>query len=148
MLLVWLKFSTASWRKLTLSFFCISTAPHFTFPKHPPALAHSHTLVCLVNMHLHTAVSHRHSVVGQRVTGHLAVIGAAGGGKRAHMAGIEWVSSLVWSAEVTTTEIRLILMQHHEMASNRWMTFQFCFLSQGYTEEYSPVYFTEELGSR
>lgn len=81
--------------------------------------------ICLVNIHLHTAVSHRHGIIGQGVTGHLAVIGAADGGERAHMASTEWVSSLVWSGEVTTTGFRLILMQHCDTGSNRWVTFQF-----------------------
>ena len=49
----------------------------------------------LVNIHLHTTVGHGHGVVRQGVTGHLAVVGAADGGERAGMAGVDRVSSLV-----------------------------------------------------
>lgn len=56
------------------------------------------TAICF---HLHAAVSHRHGVVRQGVAGHLAVIGAADGSKRAHMAGAEGVSSLVRPGKVT-----------------------------------------------
>lgn len=118
----------SSWRKVSLNlfffFFTFLTAPHFTFLKTPIMCWHSHihTLACLVNIHLHAAVSHGHGIVGQGVTGHLAVIGAADGGERARMAGAEWVSSLVWSVAVMTTEIRSILM--NLTVSNRLVTFQ------------------------
>lgn len=90
----------------------ISRVPHFTFLEHPscPGIP-THTWMFVI-IHLHTAVSQGHGIISQSVTGHLAVIGAADGSKRAHMAGAEWVSSLVWSVEDAEVEIRLILMQH------------------------------------
>lgn len=67
---------------------------------------HTHN-ACLDNIHLHTAVSHGHGVISQGVTGNLAVIRAADRSERAWMAGVEWVSSLVWP-EKFPTKIRLI----------------------------------------
>lgn len=49
-------------------------------------------LLSRVSFHLHAAVGHRHGVVGQRVAGHLAVVGAADGGQGAHVTGGEGIS--------------------------------------------------------
>lgn len=99
--------------KWYLIIFWSSSALHSTF-LNPPLGAkmhcYTHSAPRLLNIHLHAAVSHRHGIVSQSITGHLAVIGAADGGERAHMTGVEWVSSLVRSGEVTTG-ITLILMQ-------------------------------------
>ena len=70
-------------------FSSISTAPLFHIPE---TCFCTDILMYLVNIHLHTAVSHGHGVVGQSVTGHLTVIGAADRGERAHVAGVERVS--------------------------------------------------------
>lgn len=69
------------------------------------------------NIHLHAAVGHRHGIVGQGVTGHLAVIGAADGGERAHMAAVERVSP-VRSAEVTTGRKQIMT----DARANKWVT--------------------------
>lgn len=69
------------------------------------------TAICF---HLHAAVGHRHGIVRQGIAGHLAVIGAADGSERAHMAGAEGVSSLVRPVRVTAAEIQLVLSQRLE----------------------------------
>lgn len=44
-----------------------------------------------IRFDLHAAVGQRHGIVGQRVAGHLAVVGAADGGQGAHVPGAEGI---------------------------------------------------------
>lgn len=57
------------------------------------------TYACLLNIHSHTAVSHRHGVVSQGVAGNLAVVGAADRGEGACMVGVDLLTSLVGSGQ-------------------------------------------------
>lgn len=80
--------------------------------------------LCLVNIHLHTAVCHGHGIVGQSVTRDLAVIGAADRGEGAHVVGVEGIPSLVGSGRVTQTDVTLMLQLFFcETVSNRSVTF-------------------------
>lgn len=76
-----------------------------------------------MNIHLHTAVGHGHGVVRHGIARHLAVVGAADGGKRAHVAGVDRLSSPVRPGEVTMTEVVLIPIQQQKKVSNRWTAF-------------------------
>jgi len=125
-----------------------SVAPSFVFfYSHSTSfhITESHSLAltcwCLVNIHLHTAVSHGHGIVGQGVTGHLAVVGAADRGEGAHVAGVERVSSLVRSEEGTTTDVRPTQTQRGETGSNRWGTCRLYSTRVGGQDRLQPLSF-------